>query len=116
MRQPAIDPVPALRSLIAALPDDRLRAFVLEELLATLTTATAPAARDDANGRKRPSALRKRRLDTPAPATSAGAGKRGWPRGRPRGPRKATLAAAAAEAKLAQRRREEARRSCRRSP
>jgi len=32
--QPAIDPAPALRSLIAAIPNDRLREFTLEILLA----------------------------------------------------------------------------------
>jgi hypothetical protein len=41
MRQPAINPAAALWSLIAALLDDRLREFVLEMLLASLT-AQAP--------------------------------------------------------------------------
>jgi hypothetical protein len=83
MRQPAIDPAPALRSLIAALPDDRLREFVLEMLLANLTAkAPAPAT------------------TMPAPAKR--------PRGRPRGPRKSTLAVAAADEKLAQQRQRDA--------
>jgi hypothetical protein len=78
MRQPtvatlqaAIDPAPALRSLIAAIPDERLREFVLEVLLAGL-----PAA---------PASARAKAPATPAPAAKR---PRGWPRGRPRGPRK----------------------------
>jgi hypothetical protein len=50
MRQPAIatlqatiDPAPALRSLLAAIPDDRLRELTLEILLASLTAAPASA-------------------------------------------------------------------------
>jgi len=78
MRQPAIDPAPALRSLIAAIPDDRLREFALEILLVTLT-AKVPIARA-----------------APAMATPSVPGKRprGWSRGRPRGPRKSADKAA----------------------
>ena len=46
MRQPAINPAAALWSLIAALPDDRLREFVLEMLLVSLT-AKAPITHAD---------------------------------------------------------------------
>jgi hypothetical protein len=61
MRQSSINPTPALRSLIAAIPDNRLRELVLEMLLASLTAnAPAPAT------------------TMPAPAKR--------PRGRPRGP------------------------------
>jgi hypothetical protein len=75
--------------LIAAIPDDRLREFVLEILLASLT---APMARPQA---AKPSAIvAKRPL--------------GKKRGRPRGPRKSTLAAAAADEKLAQQRQRDA--------
>jgi hypothetical protein len=70
MRQPTstatIDPAVALRSLIAAIPDDRLREFTLEILLATLTAKEPPTKALPAPAAKRP---------------------RGWPRGRPRGPR-----------------------------
>jgi hypothetical protein len=69
--------------LIAALPDERLREFVLEILLASLTEkAPAPAT------------------TMPAPAKR--------PRGRPRGPRKSTMVAKASDAKLAQRQRDAA--------
>jgi hypothetical protein len=79
MRQPTtatlqatVDPTPALRSVIAAIPDDRLREFVLEVLLAGLTAAPASV-----------------RAKAPATLTpQAGTRPRGWPRGRPRGPRK----------------------------
>jgi hypothetical protein len=43
MRQPAIDPAPALRSLIAAIPDDRLRELVLEILTAPARVTKPPA-------------------------------------------------------------------------
>ena len=68
---PVVDPAPALRSLISAMPDDRLREFVLEVLLAGLTAAPASA--------------RAKAPATPAPAAKRS---RGWPRGRPRGRRK----------------------------
>jgi hypothetical protein len=102
MRQPAVDPAPALRSLIGAIPDDRLRELVLEMLLASLT-AKAPIAH--AEGRKRP--------DAPPIAAAAPAKQRGWPLGKPRGPRKATEKATKtkvdeAEAKLAQQRQRDA--------
>jgi hypothetical protein len=78
MRQPTtaplqatVDPAPALRSLLAAIPDDRLREFTLEILLASLTAKALPA----------------KALPTPTPAATAKRS-RGWPRGRKRGPRK----------------------------
>ena len=71
---PAIDPAPALRSLISAIPDDRLREFVLEVLLDCLTAATTPAT---------PAARRRPR----------GRPRKQRPTGRPRGrPRKAATA------------------------
>jgi hypothetical protein len=88
MRQSSINHAPALRSLISAIPDDRLRELVLEMLLATLTTPVA----------------RPREPKPPAPAKRP----LGKKRGRPRGPRKSTLAAAAADEKLAQQRQRDA--------
>ena len=69
-----IDPAPALRLLIAAVPGDRLRDLVLELLLhgapagASAILAPATTAATDPAPAKRP---------------------RGWPKGVPRGPRKA---------------------------
>lgn len=71
---PALDPAPALRLLIGAVPNDRLRDLMLELLLrgvpagpsAILAPATATAT-------------------DPAPAKR----RSGWPKGVPRGPRKA---------------------------
>jgi hypothetical protein len=84
MRQPApIDPTTALRSLIAALPEDRLRQLVLELLLTGLT-AKAPIAR----ARRKP----------PEPEVTPGRAKRG----RKRSP------AVVAKMKLAQQRRRDA--------
>jgi hypothetical protein len=80
MRQPSIDPAPALRSLIAAIPDDRLREFALEILLAGLTARTQVTK-------------------SPAIATLVAKRPRGWPRG----PRKAADKAAKL---VAQRRRD----------
>lgn len=79
----------ALRTLVRALPEDRLRELVVEMLIADLTPA--PAAR-----RTAPPAKAK----TPAqPAASTAAtparGKVGWPKGRLRGPRKSSAALAA---------------------
>jgi hypothetical protein len=76
--------------LIAALPDEHLREFVLEVLLASLT-APPQVTKPPAIVAKRPPGWRL-----------------GKKRGRPRGPRKSTLAAAAADEKLAQQRQRDA--------
>jgi hypothetical protein len=89
MRQPAtsIDPAPALRSLIAAMPDDRLREFTLGILLDGLTAKALP---------------------TPAPEPPAKRS-RGRPRarspGRKQGPRSPAVVA---NMRLAQQRRRDA--------
>ena len=71
----AADPTHALRTLIAALPEDRLRALLLEILLGKLPSGAATADPPE------PSAPTRRRA--------------GWPRGKPRGPRKAKRRTAA---------------------
>ena len=82
----AVDSTFALRTLIAALPEDRLGALLLELLLGQLQATTA---------------------DPPAPARRR---RGGWPRGNPRGPRKAAKRTRrAAAAATARRRRAEKR-------
>jgi hypothetical protein len=83
MRHSTIDPAPALRSLIAAMPDDRLREFTLEILLGGMTAKALP---------------------TPEPAPTARRA-RGRPRGHKSGPRSPAVIA---NMRLAQQRRRDA--------
>ena len=67
MRQPVTNPcAAALRALISAMPEDRLREFTLQILLGTIDVAPAAA------------------IDPAGPAPAKRRTRRGWPKGKPR--------------------------------